>query len=216
MTTISNFKGISAKEKVKFQEQYDLWMCNRTQDEIELYDLIIEYDEKLFKDFTFQRESLITPFLKGKTKVNGKWVTFYENPHEAIESITDSLYRFLVADLEDAEGLVKHPTRTMTIPLHNLGRKDVILHEMIHIYEDVLHPMYKEILQHCLYVRLSKKIPDLDTHILERCNLAILHENAIDGGYHGPLFHLKSLDLDCRCRFNLGTVFGGKRIEEQG
>ena len=79
---------------------------------------------------------------------------------------------------------------------------------MIHAYEGALDWAFQQILLTCLYKDLSRKIDNLDGRLVENCHASILRQNALIGGCHSVLFYLKSLDLDLRCGFELGTVWG--------
>ena len=89
----------------------------------------------------------------------------------------------------------------------------VLLHEMIHLYEDVLDdfPMYyRDIVLWQLYKSMAAKIDDLDRRIAAFTRLD--HQQEIDavGGCHDILFLLKSYDLDLRKKYPLGKVLGYK------
>ena len=85
----------------------------------------------------------------------------------------------------------------------------VLLHEMIHLYEDVLDdfPMYyRDIVLWQLYKSMDAKIGDLDRRIAAFTRLD--HQQGIDevGGCHDILFLLKSYDLDLHMKYPLGKV----------
>ena len=215
MTIIPNYEEKQARE-AEFQRLYCEWYRNRTPQEETLSDLISDYEEEFFDDFTFQSDSVVAPFLEYKIEEDGEKVIVYEDVPTRT-SIKDTYYRCQVNDIDDeTEGQINSAERIIIIPPRNLNNKGIILHEMIHAYEDILHWTDKERLLICLYRDLSDKIPNLDERIFTENHLIIGTQTAYQGGHHGILFHLKSLDLDCRCRFNLGTVFGYMRNEEQG
>lgn len=62
-----------------------------------------------------------------------------------------------------------------------------------------------------LYNKLNPEIPDLDDKIAGRANILSGMDIYIQGGKHDILFFLKSLDLDLRCGYKLGTVCGYDR-----
>jgi hypothetical protein len=87
----------------------------------------------------------------------------------------------------------------------------VILHEMIHGFDNILADDYyrkkREVLFLCMYKALRKKIKRLDQRIRNHGHFAA--QAIFDGeGEHGLLFYLKSLDLDLRLGLRLGTVCG--------
>lgn len=67
---------------------------------------------------------------------------------------------------------------------------------------------YHDTLLWALYTNLKDKIDDLDKIVLNYAH--ILNEPSIydQGGLHDILFLLKSLDLDMRMGYQLGTTFG--------
>ena len=82
---------------------------------------------------------------------------------------------------------------------------------MIHAYEFILSqkiPMLHEYLTLALYKKLSPLINDLDKRLSEHGEMYGQYRVTSSGGYHGLLFYLKSLDLDIRCGYSLGTVCG--------
>jgi hypothetical protein len=100
--------------------------------------------------------------------------------------------------------------------------KTVILHEMIHGYECILlqkgvfGQILRDTLTFCLYNSLKPKIKDLDIRVLDHSHV-IRQQNLInDGGSHGILFFLKSLDLDIRLGLKPGTICGYGRDEFPG
>lgn len=70
-----------------------------------------------------------------------------------------------------------------------------------------------DILFCCLYNELKTKVPDLDKRIVDYTHALRQQRITIEGGSHDLLFFLKSLDLDFRCGYKLGTVCGYGRDE---
>ena len=88
---------------------------------------------------------------------------------------------------------------------------------MIHAHEinlEELHPFYREILILCLYKKLSAQIPDLYDRVVAHTNEIFGIKITKSGGNHGVLFFLKSLDLDLKMGYALGTVCGYGRSGE--
>lgn len=87
----------------------------------------------------------------------------------------------------------------------------VLLHEMIHVYENVLDDFptfYRDILLWQLYKRMSRKISDLDQRIQAFTHLSNQQKLDAIGGCHDVLFLLKSFDLDIKMHYPLGSVLG--------
>lgn len=97
---------------------------------------------------------------------------------------------------------------------HNTGRLEdekLVLHNMIHLHEWVLNQVpghYKEMVTKSLYQELRKSISNLDERIEE--NLSFFRESQTDCDEHDTLFFLKSLDLDRKRGYELGTIYGSK------
>ena len=64
---------------------------------------------------------------------------------------------------------------------------------------------YKELVTVCLYQKLKDEIADLDEKIMD--NLFFFRISASDCNEHDTLFYLKSLDLDRRMGYELGTIY---------
>ena len=64
---------------------------------------------------------------------------------------------------------------------------------------------YKELVTVCLYQKLKDEIADLDEKIMD--NLFFFRISASDSNQHDTLFYLKSLDLDRRMGYELGTIY---------
>lgn len=87
--------------------------------------------------------------------------------------------------------------------------ESTLLHEMIHGYEAILSPAVREWLVLELYRAVSKHIPParLNRHV-DSSTHSVFHN-----AHHGPLFQLKSLDIDLRRGWPLGTTFAYGRPE---
>ena len=89
------------------------------------------------------------------------------------------------------------------------------MHEMIHARIDALQDIYKEIITVCLYEKLKKDIRKnygVPFNLSALCRFfdQCIHDNFEfpEFLWHGPLFFMKSLDLDLRLGFPLFTVYG--------
>jgi len=87
---------------------------------------------------------------------------------------------------------------------------------MIHVYEDNFFEnamFYRDIVFLCLHNDLKAKISDFDDLIISHSHVTNGQNITLRGGEHSALFFLKSLDLDLRCGYKLGTVCGYGRDE---
>lgn len=92
----------------------------------------------------------------------------------------------------------------------------IILHEMIHLHEFVLNVLplfYHDTLPWALYTKLRKEIKNLDRIISSQAHILSGQKIYNEGGLHDILFLLKSLDLDLKMGYSLGTVFGYDLID---
>jgi hypothetical protein len=67
-------------------------------------------------------------------------------------------------------GVTNTKSKTVTISPESIDDYTVLLHEMIHAYEDLLNstkPFSRDILLLCLYNHLKEKIDNLDDMIIE-------------------------------------------------
>lgn len=184
---------------------YQQWLLNRTTEELNLTLKICEYEEKYFEDFTFKEISLcwnIYSFIA-------------ENFEELFIELMSSKWmcRFLVVnDAPEYRGLYSPLDRSISITRSYINYKQTILHEMIHAYEDILDNTFYTVLREnlliTLYRKLSLQISDLDQRIAEHSELYSQTKVLSSGGQHDLLFFLKTLDLDIRCNYPLGTVCG--------
>lgn len=190
----------------EINELYHKWWMNRTPDELELHSKILEYEEEYFEDMCFQENSIIHDYL---AYTDEEGLEFFD---ECFYDIQSSKYRFYVKTLDDdTMGETNLPEHTITIAPLYMDDKPVILHEMIHAYANTLNeanPTHKDILLLALYNKLKTKISDIDNHILSHAHNLLQFDVTLTGGYHDVLFFLKSLDLDLRCGYKLGTVCG--------
>jgi hypothetical protein len=129
--------------------------------------------------------------------------------------LLDDHIRFYVAPLEGTtKGTYDHEERAVTVIPESADDPVILLHEMIHVFENLLgefHGFVPEILIFCLLREMGKKVPDLDERIEQHAHLVHGGIVAKQAGSHGILFYLKSLDLDLRMGFKLGTVCGYNR-----
>ena len=195
------------------------WYQTASTDEHRLCDKVYEFEE-LFSDMRFQPGSITGDFVSVQSKAeNGNWEDDVIDLPEELEYLSPGCFTYLVKDLGGFDGEFNKAEYTLTVSPRALEDDSVILHEMIHMYEFAVNslPLYwHDAIIMCLYKDLKKKINDLDDRIASQGHIFTSHRLAVYGGTHDILFHLKSLDLDLRMGYPLGTVFGyGMAAEEK-
>lgn len=115
---------------------------------------------------------------------------------------------FKVEPIDDINGCFSPLEQTIIISPESIEYDNVILHEMIHAYEFLLDelPVEHDVIYWTLYQDLKSKIHNIDD-IITKCVPLLIDEHKELEGYHDVLFLLKSLDLDIRMLYPLGTVF---------
>lgn len=179
---------------------YNEWWSNRTPEEYALQGLCFDYEEEYFEDMLLKDGSLLNDII------------------EITSEITDGIFlgidklRLYIVNSDDFNGCFYRNENKIEISKDYVNDKSVILHELIHYYEYMLEEelpsLIRELLVLELYNKLVPQIPDLRKRIFEHCELYSYVETFKGSGQHGVLFFLKSLDLDIRCGFPLGTVCG--------
>jgi len=115
----------------------------------------------------------------------------------------------IVDDNDDFAGECYPEDRVIKLAESDVANDCTLLHELIHAYifllEGVLGQIYPQYVTLRLFDKLRKEIPNL----MEKVSTDV----HIDNPAHTPLFLLKSLDLDLRCGFPLGTIYGYGRVE---
>ena len=147
-------------------------------------------------------------------------ITNREDNVQPYEDYTDfgfwSIY-YKVEQNETDDGSYNTVEHILTVTPDQLEEDHTILHEMIHVYENLLEETSmnrKDMVCWALYKELRKKVPELDSLIDDIVD-NLMSECAFDrNGGHGILFLLKSIDLDIKMGYSLGTVFhyGGDDI----
>lgn len=193
-------KKLEQLTEFQLNNLYNEWWHARTLDECKLHNTILEYENEYFEDMNLEENSLcwnIAAFSYSE----------FDCPFLNLES---NYYRYyIVNDSSDFNGCCYSLEHKIEITKPNVENKAVILHEMIHAHESIIqekNPIFFEFLLLQLYNKLALLINDLDTRIIEHSELYGQNQISHSGGYHGILFYLKSLDLDLRCKYPLGTV----------
>jgi len=194
------------------QEKILEWLKTATEDEKKLAEEAAKYEYTYFDDMRFEPDSITGDFFAVEIQDDsGKWQKVYEDTPFVI-SLSES-YIFKISRIKGAGGRC-HPKKHI-IYIHPEYKTDkaVILHEMIHAYEGILleNPfgrVLRDILFFNLYNSLKPKIKDIDKWIIEHAHILRQEDITAEGGYHGIMFFLKSLDLDLRLDMKPGTVCG--------
>ena len=111
-----------------------------------------------------------------------------------------------VCDREHARFYPKE--RRFVVSEKGLEDEALLLHEMIHMNEYALSQLpsqYRGRVAACLCESLQKNIYDVDQMVKE--NLSFFQDSSVDREEHDTLFYLKSLDLDMRMHYKLGTIY---------
>ena len=177
---------------------------------------------ELFSDMVFAQGTHTYPFLSCLTKPIDADDDCYEEsttdiPGEIEYFDVTTTCKIKVEHLEEGCGQYNIETKVITITPDHVDSDSTILHELIHVYEDMLESQmsfYRDIVFFSLYTDLKKCIPDLDTIIRDHANVLNQQSLNIIGGIHDILFLLKSFDLDIKQGYKLGTVFGYGMAED--
>ena len=127
---------------------------------------------------------------------------------------------YRVEHSETDDGSYNKEDHILTVTPEQFHEDHTILHEMIHVYENLLEETSMNrhgMVCWALYKDLRTKVQGLDDLIDEVVN-KLMRECAYDKiGTHDILFLLKSMDLDIKMGYQLGTVFhyGGEEIFEK-
>ncbi|MDE6749305.1 MAG: hypothetical protein K2K21_09655 [Lachnospiraceae bacterium] len=198
----------------ELREKYDQWWGSRDADTCELHMQILQYELEYFKDMLLKDSDL----KKYATGMDGDNECSFEDVFNLHFDLENNKYTYYIMKLEDCAAECNREDRTITFDPEYASNKTTILHEMIHAYENIIDSMQltliREIIFLHLYNKLKPEIPDLDDKIAGHANILSGMDIYIQGGKHDILFYLKSLDLDLRCGYKLGTVCGYDRDKE--
>lgn len=183
-----------------------------------LYERVEEFGP-LFEDMTFQPDTCSYAMIQCKSKPidGGDWVDDVAPIPDELEFFSYNWFHYKVEELSDCGGYYRHGDQTLCVPPEALEDDKTILHEMIHLHENVInvYPLYyHDTLLWALYSNLKKKIPMLDEIITGHAHILTGSWLYRSGGLHDILFLLKSFDLDIRMGYPLGTVFAYGREDE--
>lgn len=202
---------------------FDWYNFEATEEEKRLHDYVSEYSGEYFSDFHFEPDSAVSDFVEMKSSGDGgeTWLDDdpYTPPHDIAyfeELVLSSLIYKVQPISPDVAGSYNRVNHTLTISPDSMS-KEVILHELIHVYENVIDTLpkfYHDVLLYSLYRSLDNSVPDLHDRIVRHTHLYYGDTITAEGGNHDLLFFLKSLELDIKCGFKLGTVCGYGREED--
>jgi hypothetical protein len=198
----------------------------RTPDEELLYNLLHQYSYEYFDDFHFEKDTAASDYTDVQiANDDGEWIDASIELPEQLEYFEGYVLDTFLCKVEQLEtgvcGQVNYIDYTITIAPEYMKNEEPnphILHELIHVYEhalDMLPKFYHDILLLSLYNHMKQEngIEDIDDRILAHTHVMNGDRITRQGGNHDILFFLKSLDLDLRCGFKLGTVCGYGRDE---
>jgi len=191
------------------------WLATCTGDERALLERALELEENLFSDMTLKD---FAEELGGyEAEMNGRWVHVVADLHEpgALEMCTGHYWRFRIVDgPQSFLGRCNFEEHLVQIAESEKHNELILIDELIHVYEHVLAEtteLYRQWLLIRLYDQLLPKPPYL-RNLLSFDAHSLVAEHS--GYCHGPLFPLKSLELDLRLGKPLGTVYGYGREGE--
>ena len=168
--------------------------------------------EDYFEEVRFEPDSITGEYLK--VNINGH--DTYIDPYEEVINLCE-YFEYQITQLEgDTAGCVDVINKVVTIDPEYINDENVLLHELIHMVEaqyKTLPSFYYDIEFIALYNKLSKKIQNLNEIILQHTHILNANDVAESGGSHGILFLLKSIEIDLRKNYELGTICGYNRTE---
>ena len=197
---------------------YNGWYPKATDAEKRLADKVEDLRE-MFEDFLFKSGTVAYKMAQEELIDDAGNVVrkMACDIHPNLELFELKYWPLYIDDEHDCEAYYDDRDKSIHVYRENIDSDHVILHEMIHAHEDLLCsvPMfYRDNLYWSLYIDLREKIPNLDNLITANAGLAEATNRYDKGGDHGILFLLKSLDLDLRMGYNLGTVYAYGKMEE--
>lgn len=194
---------------------YREYLKSITPDEEALMDLIYE-NEQNFAEMCLQADSIVHDFVVYELENDdGEFEEMCDDHGRDLESLK---WRFYVKNFNDDKICGQTYLNERKIVINERYKDDLptILHEMIHAYEPSwkeIPSFYRDAVLLCLYEDLSSKIPDLHDRIVRHSHEYFGWQITLSGGEHDILFFLKSLDLDLKYGYKLGTVCGYGRDE---
>ena len=158
------------------------------------------YEGEYFADMTLQEDSEYYRIIEVASNDYSYFSLTIDDCGFALEALPENVF-----------GRYYRENRVIALNSAVAVRKSVLLHEMIHFYEDSLSKLNSAINEWLLiqlYNKLKDQISGLDELMLSHADLLSISDLEESGGKHGLLFLLKSYDLDLACGYPLGTVMG--------
>lgn len=194
-----------------------------TGEEFSLFQRVCEFED-LFDDMHFDSDSIVDEFLKVKYGLkSGDFISDTIPIPDKIRYFDPQSFDYHIAPENSSSflGCYNQMERSLTLREDAFGDDAVLLHEMIHMHEHAFEQVsrfYRDILFFCLYNDLKPKLEqkgiDLNNLIFNHSNVAEGQRITALGGQHDILFYLKSLDLDIKMGYELGTVCGyGRKLK---
>lgn len=184
-----------------------------------LYKKVIKLSE-FFGDMLFQPGTITFPLIQYRESDENDFSSIEFQPdgtHILPDELEYFAYDYVNYEVNDTlEGRYDPESNTLSVSSENLKKEYPILHEMIHLHEEAVNklPLYfHDMILWALYQDLRDKIEGLDDALNKHSRLQTVQGLYDAGGLHDTLFILKSLDLDIRNGFPLGTVFAYGRTE---
>ena len=180
----------------------------------ELNRKVLEYEKAYFEDMTFQPGSITGDiFVECEQQIFSKHKDneYWDIPGAGFD-LSIKKYPFRLKRMKNAEGKFDHKKGLVFIS-PDCNNHNIILHEMIHVYDwmlDLCFPFpLRDVLLIRLYDKLKGKIKRLDKLIMVWAHY-LNQLRIINGreGEHGVLFYLKCLDLELRIGVPFGTISG--------
>ena len=142
-------------------DKYTNWWGNIDQHTHYLLTQILTYEAEYFNDMLLKTPEM-SKYLAVLDSDGEQWDLFYDFDL----SLDAQKYTFHVRDLEGCAGIHDSSDNSITIDSSFIDDKEVILHEMVHAYENILDtcgvPFIKELLFLELYKYLQKQNIDID------------------------------------------------------
>ena len=185
------------------------WEKTATEQEKALKATALEYDRLYFDDMNFEQGSITgNAYIPGP--ISKEYPDIIRNKlYECTPTVIQD-FRFHIKDRPGINWGGTCEKWDIIINASCINRPEVLLHEMIHARIQTFPDAFKEIITVCLYDKLRK---ELGKNFKLSFLTGFFNKSMNDPEFpefilHGPLFFLKSLDLDNRLGFPGGTVYG--------
>lgn len=192
------------KKELEARKRWEEWRMTATPEEVRLLGKACELAE-LFEDMRFETGTCSGELLPGRMEMP---------PGLSDDPVSLIRYRVFSDDGETG-GFYDDKRHELAIRADLLESDETILHELLHLYEGMYTgdfgytPSYfRDLLFWALFRQVRERIPRLEEIVTAFARMDV--QGSIDdkGGPHDLLFLLKSLELDTRKGYPLGTVFG--------